>query len=98
MQGLDRMMAGLVLRPYGAYSGKLAVMRDSIQKVEKLQYRQAVREDVDEAVMAELVSGWGGGLERKRGLEDEEGIGGGRGADEGEGGSGKRTRVDEGDV
>ena len=96
MQGLDRTVSGLVLRPYGAYSGKLNVMRDSIQKLEKLEYRRAVREEVDETVMAELIRGWGGGLERKRGLEDEEGGGGGRGPDEAEGG--KRARVEEGDV
>ena len=97
MAGLDRMVSGLVLRPYGVYSGKLNVMRDSIQKLEKLNYRRAVREDVDEAVMAELVRGWGGGLERKRGLDDDDGPAGGpRGLDEAEGG--KRMRVDEGDV
>lgn len=95
MAALDRLVSGLVLRPYGVYSGKLSVMRESIAKVEKLQYRQAVREEVDEAVMAELVRGWGGGLERKRGLDDDDRVGGGR-ADEAEGG--KRVRVEEGDV
>jgi len=97
MQGLDGLVAGLVLRPYGKFAGKLGLMRDSIAKIEKLQYRQAVRENVDEDVMAELVRGWGGGVERKRGLDDEDGLGGGgRRADEAEGG--KRARVDEGDV
>ena len=94
MRGLDTLVGALVLRPYGAYQGKLGVMRDSIEKIEKLSYRQAVREEVDEGVMAELVRGWGGGVERKRGLEEEDGVGvGGRGADE-EGG--KRIRVDDG--
>ena len=97
MQGLDRMVSGLVLQPYGVYSGKLTVMRESIQKLEKLEYKQAVREHVDEEVMAELVRGWGGGLERKRGLDDDDGVGrGARGTDESEGG--KRMRLEEGDV
>ena len=96
MQQLDELVSSLVLRPFGAYSGKLGVMRDSIQKVEKLQYRQATREELDEAIMAELVRGWGGGVERKRGLDDGDGPGATREADDGE--SAKRSRVDEGDV
>ena len=98
MQQLDQLVSNLVLRPYGTYSNKLTVMRESIEKIEKLQYRQAMREEIDESVMAELVRGWGGGVERKRGLDDgseEGGGGGGRMVDE-EAGAGKRMRVDDG--
>ena len=43
LQTLHRQVSGLTLRPWGAYSGKLTVLMECVEKLERLHYRVEMR-------------------------------------------------------
>ena len=91
LHALHRSVCGLTLRPWAAYSGKLTVLMECLEKIEKLGYRLEMREAVDAEVMSRLEAEWGQGIDRKRdALDDDRG-----GEGEDGGGGGKRMKLDE---
>jgi hypothetical protein len=56
---LELLCLSLPLRPFGVYSGRLGVLRDCVEKVEKLGYRVEMRESMDEQLVARFSAQWG---------------------------------------